>query len=85
MEKFTVISKRQYDFVGQSGDQVTGYMYTAFDSTGNAIEFSSKRDDIKVTRAIRFVPDLAQELNIEARLDSVRGKLKYREVVAEVE
>ena len=76
--KLTIFHKREFDFVGMQGDQVHGWMYSAFTPENQAIQFTSQRSDIETLRAVKFEKDHCQEIDIEPRVFG--GKVKYREV-----
>jgi len=84
MAKLCIFSKRSFDFLGEDGSQVTGFMYGAFLPNDRAIEFSSQNEDHKPTEGlVGYEPEHAQEVNVQARVFA--GKVKYREVLADVD
>ncbi len=75
--KVVLIEKREYDFTTKdTGERITGNYYTAWDKQGKMIKFSS-REDHKVTPATSYTPELAQDVNLQAR--EFKGTLKWRE------
>jgi len=78
--KITIVSKREYSFVGKKdGAQVSGFMYGGFDEDNNPIEFSSQNSQHEVSRATRYNPDKAVDVEIMTKF--FNGKVTFRENV----
>jgi len=84
MAKICIFSKREFDFLGEDGSQVHGFMYGAFLPNDRAIEFSSQNPSHKVTEGlVGYEPESARDVKVQARVFA--GKVKYREVLDEDE
>jgi len=75
--KATIVAKRDFDFTGKDGKQVTGKIYGAIRPDGRGFEFSSQKEHA-VIDALEYNETLATELELQSRISD--EKLKFKEL-----
>lgn len=80
--KICIFTKREFNFVGKSGDNVSGYMYGGVCEDGKVIEFSSKVSTHEALKQVpSYYPDKMIEIDLEARMGTdAKGNPKFKYV-----
>jgi len=80
MTKISLVSKRETEFTGQTGEKITGFFYVGFLADNRAIEFFSSQDHEVTEGGISYEPANALEVNLRTKIRK-DGRVGYSEIV----